>query len=174
MYNIVGAMFVDEQEARKAMKALAETPEINGTKLIQMSLIKRQNGEIKLCDNFTSEQLKSNDTIKGGLIGGLVGLLSGPLGALLGGAAGALLGNAVDASQKLDSKTLIAQVAKKLEEGDMALIMLADEKDEGILDHMLVGYNTLVIRYDADVIVKEVEAAKKQEKELEEAKKEDN
>jgi uncharacterized membrane protein len=132
MYNIVGAMFASEEEARKALKALAETPEINGTTILQMSLMKRKGGELKLCDNFTSENLTSNDTVKGGLIGGLIGILAGPLGVLLRGATGALVGNAVDADDKIDSKTLIAQAAQKLEEGDMALIMMVDETDEAI------------------------------------------
>ena len=170
MYNIVGAMFASEDEARKALKALAETPEINGTTILQMSLMKRKGGELKLCDNFTSENLTSNDTVKGGLIG----ILGGPLGVLLGGATGALVGKAVDKEDKLDSKTLIAQAAKKLEEGDLALIILANENDETVLDHMLVKYNDVVIRYDADVIAKEVEQAEKMEKEMAEAKEEDN
>jgi uncharacterized membrane protein len=174
MYNIVGAMFASEEEARKAMDALAETPEINGTTILQMSLMKRKGGELKLCDNFTSENLTSNDTVKGGLIGGLIGILGGPLGVLLGGATGALVGKAVDKEDKLDSKTLIAQAAKKLEEGDLALIILANENDETVLDHMLVKYNDVVIRYDADVIAKEVEQAEKMEKEMAEAKEEEN
>lgn len=166
MYNIVGAMFAAESEAREAMAALAATPKINGTTIFQMTLMKRKNGELKVCDNFTSEYLTSNDTVKGGLIGGLIGILGGPLGVLLGGATGALVGKAVDADDKIDSKTLIAQAAQKLEEGDMALIMMVDETDEAILDHMLVKYNTLIIRYDADTIAKEVEAAEKRAKEL--------
>ena len=166
MYNIVGAMFASEEEARKAMDALAETPEINGTTILQMSLMKRKGGELKLCDNFTSENLTSNDTVKGGLIGGLIGILGGPIGILLGGAAGALVGSAVDRNEKVDSKTLIEQAAQKLEEGDMALIMSVDETNEEILDHMLVKYNTVVIRYSADVIAKEVEKAKQMEEEL--------
>jgi uncharacterized membrane protein len=159
-------MFVAESEAREAMAALAETPKINGTTIFQMTLMKRKNGDLKVCDNFTSEHLTSNDTVKGGLIGGLIGILAGPLGVLLGGATGALVGNAVDADDKIDSKTLIAQAAQKLEEGDMALIMMVDETDEAILDHMLVKYNTVIIRYDADTIAKEVEAAEKRAKEL--------
>ena len=166
MYNIVGAMFAAESEARQALNTLAETPRINGTIIFQMSLVKRKNGELKLCDNFTSEYLTDNDTVKGGLIGGLIGLLGGPLGALLGGAAGALLGDVVDAGNKLDSQDLIEQVAQRLEEGDMALIMLVDETDEAILDHMLVKYNTFVVRYDAKTIAKEVEAAEKRAREL--------
>ena len=165
MYNIVGAMFADEQEARRALDALAETPKINGTTILQMSLVKRKDGELKLCDNFTSEHLTSKDTVKGGVIGGLLGLLGGPITALLGGAAGVLIGDAVDHDNKLDSQDLIEQVAQRLEEGDMALIMLVDEADEGILDHMLVKYNTFVVRYDAETITKEIE---KRERELEE------
>ncbi len=166
MYNIVGAMFAAESEARQALNTLAETPRINGTTIFQMSLVKRKNGDLKLCDNFTSEYLTSNDTVKGGLIGGLIGLLGGPLGALLGGAAGALIGDAVDADDKLDSQDLIEQVAQRLEEGDMALIMLVDEADEAILDHMLVKYNTVIVRYDAETIAKEIEEAEKRAEEL--------
>ena len=171
MYNIVGAMFASEAEAREAMTALSETPEINGTNILQMSLVKRQDGELKLCNNFTSDNLKSHDTVKGGLIGGLIGVLGGPLGMLLGGATGALLGKASDSDNKLDSKTLIEQAAQKLEEGDLALIMMVDETNEAILDRMLVKYNVVVIRYDADVIAKEVEDAEKKAKEMAEAKK---
>ena len=166
MNNIVGAMFAQETEAREAMAALAKTPSINGTTIYQMSLVKRVNGELKLCDNFTSDELKSTETVKGGVLGGLIGILGGPLGVLLGGAAGGLLGNAVDADNKADSKTLIEQAAQKLEEGDMALIAVVEEAKEEILDHMLVKYNTVVIRYDAEVIAKEVEAAKKVQEEM--------
>ena len=88
MNNIVGAMFTKESEAREAMAALAKTPSINGTTIYQMSLVKRVNGELKLCDNFTSDELKSTETVKGGVLGGLIGILGGPLGVLLGGAAG--------------------------------------------------------------------------------------
>ena len=171
MYNIVGAMFASEAEAREAMTALSETPEINGTNILQMSLVKRQDGELKLCNNFTSDNLKSHDTVKGGLIGGLIGVLGGPLGMLLGGATGALLGKASDSDNKVDSKTLIEQAAQKLEEGDLALIMMVDETNEAILDRMLVKYNVVVIRYDADVIAKEVEDAEKKAREMAEAKK---
>ena len=173
MYNIVGAMFASEAEAREAMAALAETPEINGTNILQMSLVKRQDGELKLCNNFTSDKLNSHDAVKGGLVGGLIGLLGGALGLVVGGVAGALLGKASDADNKLDSKSLIEQAAQKLEEGDLALIMMVNETDEGILDHMLVKYNDVVIRYDADVIAKEVEAAEKREEELAEMARED-
>ena len=156
MYNIVGAMFADEQEARQAMAALAETPKFNGTTIFQMSLVKRRDGELKLCDNFVSEHLDSRDTLRGGLVGGLVGLLAGPL---------ALLGNASDADNEDDSKALIEQVAQRLEEGDLALIIMADETEEAVLDRALVKYNVVIVRYDAETIANEVEEAEKRETE---------
>ena len=158
MFNIVGAMFAEEREARQAMEALAETPQFNGTNILQMSLVKRRDGELKLCDNFVSENLRNQDTVKGGLIGGLIGILGGPIGALLGGAA--------DIDNEDTSKTLIEQAAQKLEEGDLALIMLVDEGEENALDRQLLKYNVYIVRYDAETIAKEVEAAEKREKEM--------
>ena len=123
MYNIVGALFTTESEAREAMAALSETPQING-------------------------------------------VLTGPVGLLLGGAAGALLGKAGEEDKKDESAALIEQAAKKLEEGDIALIALVDETDESILDHAMVKFNTVIVRYDAEVISKELEEAEKMEEEM--------
>ena len=173
MYNIVGAMFAAESEAREALAALSETPKFNGTTILQMSLVKRKDGELKLCDNFISEHLTSKDTMKGGLVGGLIGILAGPFGVLLGGATGALLGNASDADNEDSSKALIEQVAQRLQEGDLALIMMVDESDEAILDRALLKYNVVIARFDADTIAKEVEAAEKREREIAEARNED-
>ena len=166
MYNIVGALFNDENEARQALAALSETPQINGTTIYQISLVKRKEGVLKLCDNFTSGNLKSSDTVKGGLVGGLIGLLSGPIGMLLGGVTGALVGQAGDLDKKDDSAALIEQAAQKLQEGDIALIALADETNEEVLDQALVKYNTVIVRYDAEVIDKELEEAEKIEEEM--------
>ena len=154
MYNIVGALFTNEKEAREAMAALSENPQINGTTIFQMSLVKRKNGELKLCDNFTSEYLTSSD-LTGGLLGGLIGLLAGPLGAVLGGATGALLGDAMNADKKDIGQILIEEVAQKMEEGDLAMIMIVDEENEGILDHALVNYNVVITRFDAKKIAKD-------------------
>ena len=166
MYNIIGALFTKEIEAREAMNALTQAPRINGTNIYQISLVKRVDGVLKLCNNFTSDDLKSGDTLKGGLIGGLIGLLGGPVGMLLGGINGALVGNLGDLDKKDDSAALIEQAAQKLGEGDIALIILADETKEDVLDHALVGYNTVIVRYDAKVIAKELEEAEKMKAEM--------
>jgi len=55
MFNIVGALFTEENEAREALAALSQTPKINGTTIYQMSLVKRKEGVLRLCDNFSSD-----------------------------------------------------------------------------------------------------------------------
>ena len=84
----------------------------------------------------------------------------------MGGATGALVGKAEALDTKDDSAALIEQAAQKLEEGDIALICLVDETNEEVLDHALVKYNTVVVRYDAEVIAKELEEAEKMEAEM--------
>ena len=84
---------------------------------------------------------------------------------LLGGVTGAMMGKVEELDNKDDSTALIAQAARKLEEGDIALIALVDETNEEVLDHALVKYNTVIVRYDAEVISKELEEAEKMEDE---------
>ncbi len=97
------------------------------------------------------------------VIGGLIGLLGGGIGMVLGGVTGALLGDAKDADNKHLSQELIAQVAERMEEGDMGLLMTVNETDESILDHMLLKYNNKnVYRFDAEAIAKEADAARQQ------------
>ena len=112
-----------------------------------------------LGEHFLFSYLTDSDTAKGGLIG----LLGGAVGVVLGGVAGALLGDAKDVDKKHFSQELITQVAQRMEDGDMGLLMTVDETDESILDHMLVKYNNKnVYRFDAEAIAKEVEAAKEE------------
>ena len=68
---------------------------------------------------------------------------------------GALLGDAMNADKKDIGQILIEEVAQKMEEGDLAMIMIVDEENEGILDHALVNYNVVITRFDAKKIAKD-------------------
>ena len=83
---------------------------------------------------------------------------------LLGGSYGALVGSALDAADALDSASIIEQVCSKLEDGDIALIALVQEKNEEIFDSKLSKFDATIIRHDAAVVAVEVkEAAKVQQ-----------
>lgn len=166
MYNIVAAIFEVESEGYQALTTLAKTPILNDTTVLQMALVKRDNGYLKICDSFDSGIHSTNDTLIGGLVGSVVGMLGGPIGMLLMGSYGTLAGSIVDAGDSLGSASLIEKVAEKLQDGDMAMIALVDETNEAELDNALAGFKVTVARFDAVVIADEVEEAQKIQKEM--------
>lgn len=166
MYNIVAAIFEVESEGYQALTTLAKTPILNDTTVLQMALVKRDNGYLKICDSFDSGVHTTNDTLIGGLVGSVVGMLGGPIGMLLMGSYGTLAGSMVDAGDSLGSASLIEKVAEKLQDGDMAMIALVDETNEAELDNALAGFKVTVARFDAVVIADEVEEAQKIQKEM--------
>lgn len=166
MYNIIAALFEVESEGYQALTTLAKTPIIDETTILQMALVKRENGYLKICDSFDSGIHSKNDTIIGGLVGSVLGILGGPIGVLLMGSYGALVGSVVDSGDSLGSASLIEKVAEKLQDGEMAMIALADEADEAVLDKALSQYKVTIARFDAVVIADEVEEAQKIQKEM--------
>ena len=167
MYNIIAAIFDVESEGYQAMTQLSRTPIIEETSILQMVLVKRENGTLKVCDSYDSGTHTTDDTLLGGLLGGLVGVLGGPVGMLLMGSYGALVGSLVDTGDALDTQTLMERVADKLQDGDVALIMLAEEISEEEVDNALKGFKVTIARFDAAAIANEVEMIEDSQKEKE-------
>jgi len=149
------------------MTQLSRTPIIEETSILQMVLVKRENGTLKVCDSYDSGTHTTDDTLLGGLLGGLVGVLGGPVGMLLMGSYGALVGSLVDTGDALDTQTLMERVADKLQDGDVALIMLAEEINEEEVDNALKGFKVTIARFDAAAIANEVEMIEDSQKEKE-------
>lgn len=166
MYNIVAAIFEVESEGYQALTTLAKSPILNETTVLQMALVKRDNGYLKICDSFDSGIHSTNDTLIGGLVSSVVDMLGGPIGMLLMGSYGALAGSMVDTGDSIGSACLIEKVAEKLQDGEMAMIALVDETDEAELDCALADYKVTIARFDAVVIAEEVEEAQKIQREM--------
>ena len=167
MYNIIAAIFDVESEGYQAMTTLSKTPIIEETSILQMALVKRENGAIKVCDSYDSGIHTTDDMLLGGLLGGLIGILGGPMGVLLMGSYGTLAGSLVDTGDALDSATVMEKVADKLMDGEVALVMLAEEINEDEIDSKLKGYKVTIARFDAAVVAEEVEQAAEAQKEME-------
>ena len=167
MYNIIAAIFDVESEGYQAISTLSKTPIIEETSILQMALVKRENGNLKVCDSYDSGIHTTDDMLLGGLLGGLFGVLGGPVGVLLLGSYGTLAGSLVDTADALDSATVMEKVADKLVEGEVALVMLAEEINEEEIDDKLKGFKVTIARFDAAAVAEEVEQAKETEKEME-------
>lgn len=166
MQNVVAVIFKTESEGFQAMSELRQKPLTDQTAIMQMMLVKRENNTFTVCDSFDSGVNTADDTLVGGIVGGLVGILGGPIGVLLLGSYGALVGSAFDTEDMIAESAMIEKVAQKMIEGEVALIILADEDEESSLDARLQKFGVEVARFDAAVIAEEVDEAYRVEKEM--------
>ena len=100
--NLVLANYKVESEAYQALSELKRDVANDNYLIYQGVIVKKENGKLNIMDGFVNSAATSDETVTGGLIGSLVGVLGGPLGILLGGSMGMLLGGAVDAGDIAD------------------------------------------------------------------------
>ena len=167
MQNIIVASFEVESEGYQAITTLRQFPGEEKSMISQAVLVKKEDGAIKSLDGFDTGAETLNDTLKGGLIGTAVGILGGPIGMLLGGSIGYMTGANLDVIDAIDNASLLEQIAGKLQDGQVALIVLADEEDESGIDGRLAGLNAVIARFDAAVVAEEVETAREVQQEME-------
>ena len=153
--NIVVGLFEVESEAYQALTELKQNPGDEKSYVSTAALVKKENGS-----------LRTLDASIGGVVGALFGVLGGPVGVLLGGSYGMLLGSAFDTDDALANASLLEQIAGKMENGEVAIIGLAYEEDEAILDEKLSGFKTTIARFDAADVATEVEEAQQLEEEM--------
>ncbi len=166
MQNILAAIFEVESEGYQAITSLGKEPVSEKGTILQMALIKREGQGITVCDRFDSGVHTNDDTIMGGLVGSMLGILGGPIGMLLMGSYGALTGSVLDAADAVGSESLIEAVAAKLQDGTVTLVALVDESDESELDRKMSAYKAEILRFDAAVIAEQVEEAQKMQREM--------
>lgn len=164
--NVVISLFEVESEAYQAITELKQNPGNEQSYLAAAALVKKENGTVITLDGFDTGSNTMDDMAIGGLVGALFGVLGGPIGVLLGSSYGALIGSTFDAEDALMGVSMLEQIAKKGEDGDIAIVGLAYEEDESILDAKLGKFKTTVARFDAAAVAAEVEEARLMEEEM--------
>ena len=127
-------------------------------------IVKKEAGKLSLEDGFVSGSPADDRGWTGGLIGSLVGLLAGPLGVLLGGSVGALIGDSMDRKEMEGKSALLEKASECLTDGETALLLMAQEKNEAALEEKLKDFQISVTRMDAKEIAAEIAHAEKQER----------
>ena len=77
-----------------------------------------------------------------------------------------LVGSVIDTDDAIAGVSMLEQIAKKLENDEVAVIALAFEEDEAILDQKLSAFKTIIARFDAGDVAAEVEEAQMMEAEM--------
>ncbi len=166
MENVVMTTFAVESEAYEAFTALKNKAVNDDYTLIAAAIVKNEGGRIVVQDSFDTGATFNNDTLKGGLIGAVVGILGGPIGVLLGGAAGLMIGNDMDVSDAVDNSSVLEYVSGNLGQNQVAVISLVQESNESAFDAAFAGYRVTFMRWDATEIAKEVEHAAAVQKQM--------
>ena len=166
--NILVANFKKESVAYQAFSELKQAVVDDNYFISQAAIVKRENGEVAVKDQFDTGVNAVDDTLKGGLIGGLIGLLGGPLGVLLGGSVGAVIGEIKDTGDSWKDLTLLEHVSECIADDETALLILADEKGDAALTEKLSSFDATVTRLSAAEVEKEIDYASKAEAKREE------
>ena len=166
MHNIIAVIFKNESEGFQAFSELSKLPVTDQAALLQLVLVKRENNAFNVCESYDPGIHTSDDMLAGGVIGSLIGILGGPLGVLLLGSYGALVGGTLDLVDAESDEMLIEKVAEKMVDGEVALIMLAEETDESVVNNQLGKFDVEIARFDAAVVAQEVEEAARVEEEM--------
>ncbi|MEE0705312.1 MAG: hypothetical protein UCH28_02885 [Adlercreutzia sp.] len=117
MENVVMVTFDVESQAYQAFSQLKNDSVNSAYTILQMAVLKNENGRVVAVDGFDSETDAATNTLVGGLLGSVLGILGGPLGVLLCGGVGLIAGSIVDASDADDDSTLLEYVSQTLGAG---------------------------------------------------------
>ena len=167
MEKIISAVFKVESEGYQAMTELKNAPGADNFFVSQAVLVKKENGRIVVLDSFDTGYETANDTAMGGLIGAAIGILGGPLGMLLGGSLGVLAGSTIDAGDALDNATILERMTEMFVDGEVAMMALEQESEEGAAQKYLSKYNVSVVEEDAAEVAAEVRHAEEVQREME-------
>lgn len=159
MLNVIGAIFAHESEAFQAMTELRQKPSDTESAILEMALVKRKGDDFELADSYDSGLSTRDNTIAGGVIGGLIGILGGPIGALLVGSYGALVGSIIDEGDYLGGAALIETVAVKMPIDGTAVVILAEEENESVIDEAIGKFDAEIFRFSAYSVALEVKEA---------------
>lgn len=157
--NVVVAVFNIESEGFQAFTELKQSLAGDTYFVNAAALVKKENGVCIALDMFDTGASTKNDTMTGGLIGMLMGVLGGPIGMLFGAAAGSYIGMSLDAADTVYGASMVEQIADKLDDGMVALVALAGEESNDALDAKLSAYDTVIARFDAEAVAEEVDRA---------------
>jgi uncharacterized membrane protein len=158
--NVITVYFNVESEAYQSFSELKNAPyNTEPYAIAQAALVRNEGGQIKVMDGFNADLGTVDDSIAGGFIGTMIGIIGGPIGMLLGGSMGYLLGSVIDTGEEIHNVSLLEQIATRLQEGEVAIIVLAKETDESFLDARMQNFDTVLTRHDAAVVKKELEEA---------------
>jgi uncharacterized membrane protein len=158
MENVLAVNFDEDSKAYSALTSLKQLDQQGQVKLGGAAVVIRSDdGHIETKDEIGDTDFAGTAT--GGVIGLIIGVLGGPLGVLLGGYTGVLVGSLYDMADADDTESALSAVARSVRPGRPALIAVATEQSNEVIDAAMSTLGGTVVRRDLDLVLSEIAAA---------------
>jgi len=162
--NVIAVSFPQEANAYEALARLKELDSEGTVGVRGAAVVAREDdGRIAIKDQLGGDSFE--DTVGGGLLGLLVGVLGGPLGVLIGGATGILIGSLFDGDDDDDTRSVLGEISSGIRVGPPGLLAEVSELDPATVDAVMAHLNGTVVRRSAADVELELAAAEDAQRE---------
>lgn len=158
--NVLVVSFADDARAYEAITVLNELDAQGQIRLTEAAVVTRADDGRLIAKDQVGDDVPIN-TMSGGLVGLLIGVLGGPLGVLLGGATGLLVGSLFDLDDADDTDSVLSEISKSIRVGHTALLAQLIEQSPEVVDAAMARLSGSVIRRATDDVEAEIAAARK-------------
>ncbi|MBV8218760.1 MAG: DUF1269 domain-containing protein [Solirubrobacterales bacterium] len=143
--NVIAVTFEEEANAFEAFSRLKELNSRDDIDLHGAAVVVREdNGKLVEKDEYEEDNYE--DTVGGGLLGLLVGVLGGPIGILVGGAAGVLVGSLFDEDEDDETDSALGQISSRIRVGPPGLLADVSESGPEAIDAVMAHLNGTMLR----------------------------
>ena len=162
-YSVITVSFEDDDKAYAALTLLKELDSQHQVGMDEAVVVMRDaEGRVVVPDHVASAPLPN--TIGGGLVGLLVGIIGGPLGMLIGGTAGVFVGKLVDVEDADKTESALKAISSSVRPGHNTLLAVVREQSREVVDAAMSGLGGTVLRRPVHDAEAEIAAAEQAER----------
>lgn len=163
-YSVITVSFEDDDKAHDALMLLKQLDSQHQVGMDEAVLILREaDGRVVEMDRVASAPMPN--TVGGGLVGLLVGIIGGPLGILIGGTTGSLVGTLFDFQDADKTESALTALSSAARPGHTALLAVVKEQNRDVVDTAMSGLGGTVLRRPVHDVEAEIAVAEQAERE---------
>lgn len=160
---MIAVSFEDDDKAYAALTLLKELDSQHQVGLDEAMVVVRQaDGRVVEKDRVASAPVPN--TIGGGLVGLLVGIIGGPLGMLIGGTAGVFIGSLFDIEDADSTDSALTAISRYARSEHTAVLAVVSEQSPEVIDAAMSGLGGTVLRRSVYEVEAEIAAAQEAER----------
>ena len=157
-YSVITVSFEDDDKAFPALRRLKELDSQHQVGMDEAVVVMRDaEGRVVVKDRVASAPLPN--TIGGGLVGLLVGIIGGPLGMLIGGTAGVSVGTLLDIEDSDKTDSALTAISSSARPGHTTLLGIVREYRREVVDAAMSRLGGTVLRRPVHDVEAEIAVA---------------